>query len=293
MLGCSIWVLAAALTPSTAQAAAGAAQGDPVWSAEDAYAAGFDTGVASLSAGDRFLDHFAARDAFYFVVGSRGQANARFQLSFQYDFLAEDGSLGAGDSPWDGLGFAYTQMSLWDLQSDSVPFFDTNYRPSLFWRRETIIGAPGEPRWDFEFGYEHESNGRDGDDSRSINSLYVRPTYHHPLDERWEFRTTPRVWAYIGDLSDNPDIADYRGLFDWRLQLVDRQGFGFSTNLRKGGESSYGSVQVDVSYPMNELLGGNLDLFLYLQYFNGWGESLLVYDEKLPAQFRIGIALVR
>ena len=88
-------------------------------------------------------------------------------------------------------------------------------------------------------------------------------------------------------------LADYRGLFDWRLQLVDRQGFGFSTNLRKGGESSYGSVQVDVSYPMNELLGGNLDLFLYLQYFNGWGESLLVYDEKLPAQFRIGIALVR
>ena len=33
--------------------------------------------------------------------------------------------------------------------------------------------------------------------------------------------------------------------------------------------------------------------YLYAQYFNGWGESLLSYDQRLPWQLRLGIAVVR
>lgn len=290
MLVHACWLLAAVVAGSPQQVTGDTDEAPAV---DAAYAAGYSAGLESASTDERFLEHFSARDPFYFLIGNRGQANARFQLSFQYDFNAPAVEADGKQSFWNGLAFAYTQQSLWDLQSDSVPFFDTNYRPSLFWYRESVIGDPNGPRWDFELGYEHESNGRGGDDSRSINTLYVRPTYCHPIDERWEFRTTPRVWTYIGDLSDNPDIADYRGWFDWRLQLVDAQGFGFSTDLRKGGASSYGSVQVDLTYPLNRLFGRCLDLFLHLQYFNGWGETLLLYDVKPPAQLRLGVALVR
>lgn len=266
---------------------------EAVLTPEQAYAAGFTAGLESASYDERFVEHFSSREPFYFVFGTRGTVNARVQLSFQYDFVAHDSSPAEHESFWTGIAVAYTQLSIWDLQADSVPFSDTNYRPSLFWYREAVLGPADGERLDIEFGYEHESNGRGGPDSRSINALYVRPTYHLPLDERWEFRTTPKVYAYIGDLSDNPDIKDYRGWFDWRLQLVDEQGFGFSTNLRKGGESSFGSIQVDVTYPINRLFGENLDLFLHLQYFNGWGETMLFYDVKQPAQLRVGISLVR
>lgn len=287
---CLAIALASAGFQTDAQVAADATvdQGE----VSDEYAAGFAAGIASTPSARRFVEHFRSRDPFYIVFGSRGQVNARLQLSFQYDFIAPDDSPD-NDTFWDGLAFAYTQQSLWDLQSQSVPFDDTNYRPSLFWHREAVIGDVDGPRWDFEIGYEHESNGLESVESRSINTLYLRPTYHHPIDDRWEFRTTPKVWAYIGDLSDNPEIADYRGWFDWRLQVLDPQGFGISTNLRKGGESSYGSIQVDLTYPMHHLFGDRFDMFWHLQYFNGYGETLLFYDEKLPAQLRFGFSLVR
>ena len=39
------------------------------------------------------------------------------------------------DQPWlAGFYFAYTQNSLWDLDSASKPFNNTSSRPSLFWR---------------------------------------------------------------------------------------------------------------------------------------------------------------
>ncbi|MCA8978604.1 MAG: phospholipase A [Planctomycetes bacterium] len=239
----------------------------------------------------RFLEHFSTRDPFYFVMGTRGGSSARIQLSLQYDLFVPPPE--SEERFWHGFAIAYTQQSFWEVDKGSSQSFETVYRPSLMWHRDAVLGSADGSRWDFEFGYEHESNGRSGPLSRSVDTLYVRPTFRLPLDERWEFRTTPRVFAYIGDLSDNPDIADYRGWFDWRLQLLDARGLGLSTNLRKGGVSSFGSVQIDLTYPLNRLFGEGFDLYAHLQYFNGWGESLLSYDEKPPAQLRLGIAFVR
>ena len=44
---------------------------------------------------------------------------------------------------------------------------------------------------------------------------------------------------------------------------------------------------------MDKILGRNFDGYLYAQYFNGWGESLRSYDQRLPWQLRLGIAVVR
>jgi len=46
--------------------------------------------------------------------------------------------------------------------------------------------------------------------------LYLRPTAVLRGGERTAITLTPRIWTYVGDLTDNPDIEDYRGYADLR-----------------------------------------------------------------------------
>jgi len=67
--------------------------------------------------------------------------------------------------------------------------------------------------------------------------------------------------------------------------------------LRKGMEGHHGSIQIDASYPFASLLHyDNFVLrhgYLHLQYFNGWGETILDYNKRLPWQWRVGVMIVR
>ena len=60
--------------------------------------------------------------------------------------------------------------------------------------------------------------------------------------------------------------------------------------LGSGGDN--GSIQIDLTYPLRKLSNGNVDMFLQLQWFSGYGESLITYDEYTDA-LRIGFGLVR
>lgn len=53
-----------------------------------------------------------------------------------------------------------------------------------------------------------------------------------------------------------------------------------------------GSIQLDLTYPLNRFLFKNLDLYLQAQYVNSLAESLLDYTERNEA-FRFGLAIVR
>lgn len=59
-----------------------------------------------------------------------------------------------------------------------------------------------------------------------------------------------------------------------------------------GDDWNRGNLQVDLSYPLMRFLYGNLGLYLYAQYFLGYGESVLYYNERSSA-FRLGFALYR
>lgn len=229
----------------------------------------------------------------YFIYGTRGNENAKFQLSFKYRFVRPDKALARVLPGIEDLYLGYTQTSLWDLEQASKPFRDTSYKPRLFYFRESLWRSTDDRlRLGLEAGYGHESNGRDGADSRSIDILYAKPIF--TLGNRLDYHliAAPMVWAYL-DKHENADIDAFRGHFDLYLGLQKADSWQLSTNLRLGSEGGRGSMQVDLSYPLTPIGLGNIDGYLLAQYFNGYGESLLDYNRKLRSQLRFGVMLLR
>ena len=151
-----------------------------------------------------------------------------------------------------------------------------------------MIGG-GPTNWfrlDGQVGAQHESNGKSGVDSRSLNIAYVRPAIVFGYPDHLHLTLQPRVWAYMGDLSDNPDIDQYRGNFDLRAMLTYKD-IQLSAFGRMGKEWDNYGVQIDLTYRIPKT-----GIYLDLQYFTGYGESLLGYNQKSEA-FRAGIALFR
>jgi phospholipase A1/A2 len=240
-----------------------------------------------------FKEHFFGYEPFYFLAGTESP-NAKFQISLRYRILNHEGPL-AQKVPWlEGFNLAYTQRSLWDLEGESAPFLDSSYMPEFLYRWERVDRG----RWaswlrlDLQGGLQHESNGKGGADSRSLNVAYLRPTI--TLGQPAGFRGTlaPGVWAYVGSLDDNPDLRDYRGYADLRANVGWARGLQLGAWGRLGSDGNHGSVQLDLTYPMMRLLSGSFSLYLQAQYFTGYGESLLLYNQRSEA-FRAGFALYR
>jgi phospholipase A1/A2 len=228
-----------------------------------------------------------------FVVGRRtGQTTAKFQLSFRYRLFDERGPIGAVVPPLAKLYFGYTQTSLWNLTQESKPFTDTAYRPSFFYFEPAVWTSPtGRHNLSVAGGFEHESNGRGEPQSRSINILYLRPAWRTFLDDKHYVFVAPKMWIYL-DRDENPDIQRYRGYFDLNLRVGRVDGLQLSTNYRKGTDT-FGSVQVDLSYPIRQPFFADAGGYLPFQYFNGYGESFIDYNIRGPAQYRLGFAIVR
>jgi outer membrane phospholipase A len=228
----------------------------------------------------------------YFLAGMRGPNTARFQLSFKYRLFDERGALARVVPGLDKMHFGFTQTSLWDIGGSSAPFRDTSYRPALFYYEPQLaVSGGGRHLFGLESGIEHESNGRDGERSRSINIAYVRPSWRWFIDDEHYFSIRPKVYAYL-ERDDNTDIGQYRGHVDLDLRYGKRDGWLFSSVLRKG-DGDHRSVQLDASYPIRQPFFANAGGYLHFQYFNGYGETLLDYNVRRSSQFRIGFSIVR
>jgi outer membrane phospholipase A len=227
----------------------------------------------------------------YFLVGGDGGLNAKFQISLRYRLFDDRGPLARTLPGIDDLYLSYSQTSLWDLGELSKPFTDSSYRPRLFYANYDLTRLfDGQLRVGVESGLGHESNGKDGDASRSYNMLYMRPTLVVGDPEGLRAYMAPLIHNYIAE-GDNPDIADYRGYVDWLFGIGSKGGLDFWATLRKGTRSDYGSIELNASYPLSKLSRGDLTGWLMLQYFTGYGESLLDYNHKLDSQLRLGISI--
>lgn len=238
----------------------------------------------------RDAQRLSFNEPMYLMFGAHDGANAKFQISFKYRIF--EGKDPNSKSVLDNLYFAYTQFSLWDLAGDSRPFKDTNYRPSLYYYlSDTGVKNSVLSRLSVATGFEHESNGRSGDESRGVNTLFVKPTMYFGDQTDWHWRVAPKLYAYVGK-SDNEDIAHYRGYMDLNIAYGKPDSWELAATLRKGTRKGYGSVDTQLTYPLARLLPGTAG-FLMAGFFYGYGESLLYYNQKTPWQFRIGYALSR
>ncbi len=132
---------------------------------------------------------------------------AQFQLSFK-------ARLWATEDRRFGVWGAYSQQSQWQVYNDktSRPFRETNYEPELFVSYNPDISYNGLQWLLFNFGYNHQSNGRADPISRTWDRLIAEFGI-----ERGDVALLVRPWVIIDEGGDdNPDIADYMGWGDIR-----------------------------------------------------------------------------
>jgi outer membrane phospholipase A len=235
---------------------------------------------------ERFEGAFYAHEPTYATLGGGEGLDAKFQISFKLRI-------------WDHIFFGYTQSSVWDLYKESSPFRDTSYRPSFFYYKPEIWG-PENNSVGLAVGAEHESNGKAGAESRSINIAFIRPLWSLGDRDAYHWRIAPKLYAYIDKDSTNGDIQKYRGYGDFYLALRHPEQFEIALTARQGTTSDHRSVLAELSAPFKVFDGWpifgllkNLPGYFYVQSFWGWGETLLEYNIKGDAQLRVGIAAVR
>ncbi|MFC1877177.1 phospholipase A [Thermodesulfobacteriota bacterium] len=239
-----------------------------------------------------YLDHVSAYQPMYFLVGT-DPGESKFQFSFKYRLVDPESSLAERSRFMDGFHFAYTQTSYWDLKSSSMPFEDTSYKPELFHISPNInTGLSPRGGLFLQTGIKHESNGQGRDISRNTNFLYANPIFvFYNEKTTFGYLISPKAWVYVGNDEDtNDDLPDYRGYFDLELKFGLANSLVVGTNL--GWAREGGSVQINVTYPLNLISAGISGLYLHVQYVNCLAESLLHYDKRTEA-IRIGVSIVR
>lgn len=217
----------------------------------------------------------------YFTVGTAvGQkpsalnSDVKFQISLSI-------RLTNATLPWNTyLYLFYTQLTFWNVFQNSMPMRDMNFNPGIGWTKpffskDRYIGK-------MTLIVEHESNGRDGDESRSWNRVALAGS---AVVTDW-LMVHGKFWIPIIDGMNNKDILRYAGLFRVGFTLTSsnkRWQGNLSLVKRKGNVFDWNTV-AEVSWKVSEKANVNL----FAQYYNGYGENLLDYNQ-FHSRLRVGL----
>jgi phospholipase A1/A2 len=198
----------------------------------------------------------------------------KFQLSFKMPVV--EGLLGTNAD----LYVAYTNLSFWQAYNRDIssPFRETVHEPEAFLVMPNNWEIFGWKNSMLQFGAVHQSNGQSGYLSRSWNRVYANFIF-----EKDNLLLSFKPWHRIHESNDdNPDISDYYGNYELR-GLYKKGKSTFSLMARNlfdsDGRDTY---QLDWSFPLHKRWRG------YVQYFRGYGESLVDYNAE---SHRIGFGL--
>ncbi len=226
-----------------------------------------------------------------FEVGSSdfGEDLDNFEIQFQLSLKAPiaEGLF----TEEDALLVGFTVRAFWQAYNKdiSAPFRETNYEPEIYWATPVPWEILGGDASFVAIGLSHQSNGRSQLFSRSWNRVYATLGW-----ERWRYVFALKAWWRIpedkkddpldakGD--DNPDIEDYLGNFEFTV-AYRKSDHELAVMLRNNldSEDNRGAIQVDWTFPMHRRFRG------YVQFFNGYGESLIDYDAHIE---RIGVGIL-
>lgn len=185
--------------------------------------------------------------------------------------------------------FAYSQVIFWRLREDSKPFEDATYNPEIFYR----YGIKGSDLKSIDLGaWEHNSNGKKGPDSRSYDQSYLRLNYAFE-SASWITEVSGKMTYIYNQDETNQDIYEYISPFEFSvrfIQLFDsvldkgELTLDFKPGGRYGQNWHMGGYQVGFSFRLGGL---KVVPAFYLQYYHGYAETLINYNEKVD-QYRAG-----
>lgn len=173
----------------------------------------------------------------------------------------------------------YRQKSFWDVYQESAPFTESNYNPGIGLAKPFFKNNVMNKGLFLQF--EHQSNGREAEFSRSWNFISLSFIYMH--QHNWQYKL--KAWVPIGPLRDNSDLTDYIGFHESALAFMPNPRLMLELNVRKAFSWDLkGSAQFGLSYKLDE----DSNQYVYLQYYLGYGESLIEYDQNV-SMIRAGI----
>ncbi len=209
---------------------------------------------------------------------------AKFQISVKY-IAAENFFIDNLD-----LQMAFTTTSWWQAYNSeiSAPFRETNYEPELIVSYRKPWSLAGLQVSHSSLSLSHQSNGQSGELSRSWNRVigslaFIRDNVIWNLKAWWRFPEDDKKSSNTLAGDDNPDIEKYMGNGElnvlWNLAKEHNIDMSLRNNLRSDNKAA---IQLGWSFPLNK------QLRWYVEYFNGYGESLIYYNHSVS---RIGFGI--
>ncbi|WP_086011197.1 phospholipase A [Sphingomonas sp. PAMC 26605] len=224
-----------------------------------------------------FLDRLHPYAPIYGVFGA-GDSGAKLQVSFDFRVLGRD------DGP--RLDVAYTHTMFWAVDRASTPVRAQGYSPEVF------VDVPVSPSLLIGGGFREDSNGGGVTNSIDVNRLYLRAHKTFDLGDRWRLALAPMVWGYFGDQGLAPDLDRYWGYTSLGMTLGQRDGWKLAVTGRGNPGTGKGSAEAFLSYPLVRIDDRLPRLYLFSQFFTGYGETLVEYNRNV-SHARFGIALTR
>lgn len=217
----------------------------------------------------------------YVIIGTnisqeptKDNSDAKFQISFRQ-------RLTNSVLPFRTYLFiSYTQVAFWDVFHESFPFRDINFNPTIGVGRPLV--RDNRYLGELSFQLEHESNGKDGDLSRSWNKVSVSGLFK--LTSHWTYFA--KAWIPIVDGKNNRNITHYKGLGMSAINYnkSDKYNISLIATKRAGGHFS-SNIALHFAYKFR-----NENQYLFLEFYNGYGESLLDYN-KFTRRLRLGFVI--
>lgn len=243
----------------------------------------------TLNNADSIINKFDALPSFgiykdnYLVVGtdlfknpSKQNSDAKFQVSIRQ-------RLTNSVLPFKTYFFlTYTQKAFWDVFEDSFPFRDLNFNPSLGLGKAIVYN--NRLLGNINVQFEHESNGKDSISSRSWNKISFGSSL--TLNDNWTLHS--KIWIPIVDGENNPDIVHYAGWGHLGMEYTSaKRKYSASCLVTKRGGTNL-NANVVMNFAIRLFSDDNQ--YLFVEYYNGYGECLLNYNEYRQ-RIRFGIVI--
>ena len=256
-------------------------------------------------------NRFSEYENNYFIsqLGNTYYGHVKFKVSFKFDLSL----------PYrkNKAFFAFTQTAFWDLYGPSAPIRELDFTPVLFFEhdfeKEFDLGGSSFTVFDFKVGYLHQSDGQPtGPFNRSIFKIIGNTDmgFHRNIRGQSalalnvaDISVRTWIWNMVDD--QNKNIADYQGYG----QLITTLKFDYSNKASTSNYGSYPIVINDVITPAKIAVSNELNVmfdpyigvrgapwfpYLIFQYFHGYGENLINYDNrynkhKALDEYRFGV----